>query len=163
MKRRKHILVVTGDGGHSKECLRLVELLGSADYHYSYVVVNYDNVTERKIQVRGPVYRLPGLGGKRSNALTDLAKYPFCAVLAAAVLLRSRPDAVVTTGPGVAVPVCLLARFFGVLILFVETGSRVRALSATGKLMRCVAHVYFVQWEELLPVAPGAIYAGRLF
>jgi UDP-N-acetylglucosamine:LPS N-acetylglucosamine transferase len=77
-------------------------------------------------------------------------------------LLRARPDAVLTTGPAVAVPVCLMARLLGVSVVFVETGSRIHGLSSTGRFMRRIASLYFVQWEDLRPLVPRAIFAGRL-
>jgi UDP-N-acetylglucosamine:LPS N-acetylglucosamine transferase len=79
------------------------------------------------------------------------------------VLRRVRPAAVLSTGPSVAVPICVLARLTGVRVIFVETGSRVTALSTTGRIMYRVAHLFFVQWPELLHECPRAIYAGRLF
>lgn len=161
--RLLHILVVMGEGGHSKECLRLIELLGATHYRYSYVLVAEDNVTESKLAVPGRVYRVRRPTGKDSHLWTDLLKAPLVVLQSAWALLRSRPDAVVTTGPAVAVPICVVARLAGIRVIFVETGSRIHHLSATGRLMRRVAHLYFVQWEELLPAAPSAIFAGRLF
>jgi UDP-N-acetylglucosamine:LPS N-acetylglucosamine transferase len=116
-----------------------------------------------KLRVPGPVYRVVRPGGKDAHLHTDLIKYPRCLAQAAAALLRARPDAVLSTGPAVAAPVGVVARLMGVRVIFVETGARIHALSKTGGFMRRLAHLYFVQWEELLPAAPRAVFAGRLF
>ena len=79
------------------------------------------------------------------------------------VLLTFRPNAVVSSGPSVAVPTCVLARLLGRRVIFVETGSRVTRLSTTGRIMYHVAHLYFVQWPDLQGHYPRAVYAGRLF
>jgi len=163
MKELLHILVVMGEGGHSTECLRLIDLLGTSKYRYSYVLVKEDNVTEDKIRVPGRVYRVIRPRSKGENFIVSVLKYALCQLQAAVGVLHIRPDAVLTTGPGVALPVCLAAKVIRAQILFVETGSRIHELSPTGTVMHHIADLYFVQWQELLSVAPRAIFAGRLF
>lgn len=157
-----HVLAILGEGGHTTECLSLVHLLGAERYRFSYVLVHGDEVSERKIRFPGKIYRVLRPGNVKTHPLTRFLKYPICTLEAIVALARSRPDAVLTTGPGVAVPVSLVARFFGSRIIYVESVARVRSLSKTGDLMRRIAHLFFVQWEELLPVVPGAIFAGRV-
>jgi beta-1,4-N-acetylglucosaminyltransferase len=158
-----HVLIVMGEGGHTKQCLRLVDLMGSAAYRYSYVLVAEDTVSESKIRVAGPVYRVVRPGCVKSGGLSRLATVPWSTFQAARLLWRIRPEAVVTAGPGVALPVCLAAKLMGAKIIFVESCSRVRGLSLTGRLMGPLADLFFVQWEELLAAAPRAVYAGRLY
>ena len=158
-----HVLVVMGEGGHTKQCLRLIELMGTTDYRYSYIVVAEDSVTESKLNAPGTVYRVTRPGSIKTSLFRRFVALPVCLVQSALVVLRVRPDAVLSTGPGVAVPVCLAAKLVGAQIIFVESFSRVRHLSLTGRLMRHLADLYFVQWEELRQSAPGAVYAGRLY
>ena len=49
-----HLLLVLGEGGHTKEMLRLADLLG-ASHRYSYVLVNDDQVSASKIAISGPI------------------------------------------------------------------------------------------------------------
>jgi hypothetical protein len=63
----------------------------------------------------------------------------------------------------VAVPVSVFAKLLGARIIYVESFSRVRRLSITGRLLRPLADLFFIQWEELRPAAPRAVYAGRLY
>jgi len=158
----KHLLLLLGEGGHSKEMLRLADLLGTG-YHYSYILVRDDEVSAAKITIPGPIYRLIRPRDKVHNIMLDTLKTVLCALQALVILLRSRPDAVITTGPGVAVPVCIVARLLRRKVIFIETGSRIHALSTTGRLLYRFADLFLVQWEELLPACPKAIYAGRLW
>ena len=158
-----HVLAVLGEGGHTKQCLRLIDLLGTTDYRYSYVLVVEDKLSEAQIRVPGPVYRVVRPGCVMSARWQRVLTVPLSIFQAAAVLRRARPDAVITAGPGVALPVCLMAKLMGTKVIFVESCSRVRELSLTGKLMRYLADLFFVQWEELLPAVPGAVFAGRLY
>ncbi|MFC2023130.1 PssD/Cps14F family polysaccharide biosynthesis glycosyltransferase [Chloroflexota bacterium] len=154
------ILVVLGGGGHSAELLRLVDLLGS-DYDYSYMISAIDTISEDKIGWKGPVYRVPLLLDKHARwRRLVLAIGP--SVRQLIVLLRARPKAILSTGSNIAVPISVFGRLLGVRIIYIETGSRVRTMSSTGKLMYRIAHQFFVQWEPLQEKYPRAIYAGRL-
>jgi beta-1,4-N-acetylglucosaminyltransferase len=160
-----HVVVVIGEGGHSKECLRLVDLMGRENYRFTYILESQDQVSRSQLRVPGPVHRVvrPTCVVKRHPA-KDSIKLIWCALQAATVLIRARPDALVSTGPAVVVPVSLVAKLLGARIYYIETGSRIHTLSTTGKIMRHIADHFFVQWEELLQAAPpGAIFAGRLF
>ncbi len=159
---KQTLLIALGEGGHTKEMLTLVDMLGDA-YEYAYIVVADDPISERKIRRPGPVYRVLRPRDKAHNLLRDGLKFVRSACQAWHILRQVRPAAVLSTGPSVAVPVCVLARLTRARVIFVETGSRVTALSTTGRIMYRVAHLFFVQWPELAAVYPRAIYAGRLF
>lgn len=158
----KHLCLVLGEGGHTKEMLRLADLLGS-DYHYSYILVRDDEVSASKITLPGPLYRVTRPRDKEHHALGDAAKTLLCAVQSLAILLRTRPDAVLSTGPGVALPALAAAKLLRRKVIFIETGSRIHALSTTGRMVYRFADLFFVQWQELLASCPRAIYAGRLW
>jgi UDP-N-acetylglucosamine:LPS N-acetylglucosamine transferase len=78
------------------------------------------------------------------------------------ILVRSKPRAILSTGPAISVPVSIIGKLFGKKIIFIETGSRVKNLSLTGRIMYRFADLFFIQWPQLQKVAPKAIYAGRL-
>jgi len=159
---RIRLLVILGEGGHTKEMLTLVDMLGD-DIAYGYIVIEDDEVSEHKIRRPGPVYRVRRPRDKAHHLLWDTLKTLHSGWQALRVLLRFRPQAVLSSGPSVAVPACVLARILGCRVIFVETGSRVSALSTTGRIIYRVAHLFFVQWPELESRYPKAIYAGRLF
>ncbi len=155
-------LIALGEGGHTKEMITLVDMLGD-DLEYAYMVVQDDVVSESKIRRPGPVYHVQRPRDKEHHLLRDMAKTARGLWQALRILRDYQPDVVLSTGPSVAVPVCIMARLLGKKVIFVETGSRVTALSTTGRIMYHVAHLFFVQWPELAEHYPRAIYAGRLF
>jgi UDP-N-acetylglucosamine:LPS N-acetylglucosamine transferase len=61
------------------------------------------------------------------------------------------------------VPVSLVGKALGAKVIHVESASRVRRLSLTGRILYPVADLFFVQWEGLRERYPRAIYAGRLW
>jgi beta-1,4-N-acetylglucosaminyltransferase len=154
------VLVVLGDGGHSTEMLRLLELLGPA-YEYVYMMWTADCTSEGRISWKGPVYRVPSpLGKHRSRRSPVRAIGPILKQLV--VLLRVRPKAILSLGANIAVPISVFGWLMGVKIIHVEGGARVHTMSASGKVMYRIAHLFFVQWEPLQKDYPRAIYAGRL-
>jgi UDP-N-acetylglucosamine:LPS N-acetylglucosamine transferase len=155
-------MVALGEGGHTKEMLTLVDMLGD-DLEYGYIIVEDDEVSEAKIRRPGKTYRVLRPRDKKHNLLGDLGKTAHSAWQSWRALRAFRPQAVLSSGPSVAVPVCILARVMGIKVIFVETGSRVTALSMTGRMMYRVANLFIVQWPELAERCPRAVYAGRLF
>jgi len=155
------VLVILGDGGHTRDTLKLVELLGPK-YEYSYLMCNYDQISEAKIKFPGPVYKAPPPRAKRHNLLKDVFSLLLCALQESIVLLQVRPKAILNGGAGIGVPISILGRLLGVKIIYLENSCRVYTLSASGKLLYHVVHLFFVQWKPLKEKYPKAIYAGRL-
>ena len=90
MKDLTRILVVMGEGGHSKECLQLVDLLGTDRYRFSYLLVREDEVTASKLRVPGPVYRVVRPGCEKDHSVIGaMVKYPLCALQAAPTCTRT--------------------------------------------------------------------------
>jgi glycosyltransferase involved in cell wall biosynthesis len=160
-QKRLKLLVVLGDGGHTTEMLKLVELLGS-NYAYSYMLADTDKISEGKIKFQGPVYRVPPPSKKHHRSWLNFWRVFGPAFAELRVLRQVRPQAILSTGAGIAVPIAAWGRLTGVKVIHVETGSRIYSMSLTGKLMYRLAHLFFVQWETLQKDYPKAIYAGRL-
>lgn len=79
------------------------------------------------------------------------------------VLKKERPDVMVSTGAGPAVPVALVGRLlFGLRVVFVETITRVEKPSLTGRIMYWVAHEFFYQWKSLGVYFPKGRHIGTL-
>jgi UDP-N-acetylglucosamine:LPS N-acetylglucosamine transferase len=156
------LLIVLGSGGHTKEMIRVVDLLGPA-YEYSYLVSADDELSVQKIKVPGPVFRVIRPRWKQTSLPIVALRTLVSAWQALVALLCTRPRAIISTGPGPAVPASVLAKLLGVKVIYIETGSRIFALSTSGKILYRIADLFFVQWPELLPICPRAIYAGRLW
>jgi beta-1,4-N-acetylglucosaminyltransferase len=156
------LMIVLGSGGHTKEMIRVVELLGDG-YRYCYLVAADDELSPLKIGAPGPVYRVMRPRWKSTSPLAVVWRTAMSTVQAVGALLRCRPRAILSTGPGPAVPASLLAKLLGIKVIYIETGSRVFALSASGKILYRFADLFFVQWPELQAQYPKAIYAGRLW
>jgi UDP-N-acetylglucosamine:LPS N-acetylglucosamine transferase len=82
--------------------------------------------------------------------------------LAARILPRERPDAIISTGAGVAVPFLYLGRLLGSRTVYIESMARITSLSLTGRLVYPAARDFFVQWPELDGFYSRARFKGQV-
>ncbi len=64
------------------------------------------------------------------------------------VLREFRPDVIVSTGAGVALPYFVLGRLRRTLTVYVEVYDRVETATLTGRLCRPFTRLMLVQWPE---------------
>ena len=84
-------------------------------------------------------------------------------VLAVRLVPRLRPDVVVSTGAGVAVPFAWITRLHGGRVVYIESVTRIDSISLSCRLIRPVAERTYVQWPETVPLVRGARHVGNLF
>jgi beta-1,4-N-acetylglucosaminyltransferase len=77
-----------------------------------------------------------------------------------AIFGSEKPDLMLSTGAGPAVPAAIIARLAGIPVIYVEASCAVRRLTMTGRLMRHLSDAFFVQWKALKAAAPWARYEG---
>lgn len=160
--RLTRLMIVLGSGGHTKEMIRLVDLLGD-HYSYAYIHCADDALSLLKIKNAGPVFSVIRPRMKVMSWPVIVARTLVAGLQSFRALVCFRPRAIISTGPGVAVPACILAKVLGIRVIYIETGSRVFALSSSGRILYRFADLFFVQWPELLAQHPRARYEGRLF
>ena len=77
--------------------------------------------------------------------------------------LKEKPQAVITTGTMVALPVCFLAKICRKKVIYIETFARVRDCTRAGKLMYKIADLFIYQWEYLEEFYPKGVYGGSIY
>ncbi|MFH1845470.1 MAG: PssD/Cps14F family polysaccharide biosynthesis glycosyltransferase [bacterium] len=155
-------LIVLGEGGHTKEMIQLADQLGP-DHQYSYLLVQGDDLSKGKITRQGPIHWARRPRDKTHNFILDSYKTIQCGWHAWRALRKEQPDAILSCGPSVGAPACLVAKLMGVKVIFVETGSRVTALSMTGKIVYRFADLFIVQWPQLAKNHSQAVFGGRFW
>src|SRR5262249_55753967 len=142
------LALVSSVGGHLTELLALSEAF--SDCELFWVINDWSPVLPAKVKA----YRVQH-AERDWRVLTNLVEF-------SAIFAREKPDAMLSTGAGIAVPAALVARAAGIPVLYVEATCAVKRLTLTGKLMRYLANVVFVQWRSLRRAAPWARYYGGL-
>lgn len=84
-------------------------------------------------------------------------------VLAWQTMTRFRPDVVVSTGAGVAVPFFWFHRHFGSSTVYLEVFDRVDSRTVTGRLCRPFADLFLVQWPEQQRLYPASVLLGKVW
>jgi beta-1,4-N-acetylglucosaminyltransferase len=159
------LLVVLGEGGHTRQMLQLLDQLGP-HYEYHYLLAAEDQLSAGKIRLPGPVYRI---GRPRSKVQGHTDSLPVAArhtlhslAQLIPIVWRVRPQAVLANGPSLAVPAALLGKLLGAAIIYVESASRVQRMSTSARIVYPFADLFIVQWPALQTRYRKAIYAGRL-
>jgi len=129
---------VTSHGGHLAEGKLIAEGL-KAD-HDVFFVTDSD---------------LPVGGEDRVYYVKSFVRNPFRVFVTAwqelRILIKERPDALVSTGAEVALPMFYMGKLiFRLPTVYVECSAQVVSPSLTGRLVYPVADMFLVQWEGLL-------------
>lgn len=82
--------------------------------------------------------------------------------LAVRVVRRTRPDLVVSSGAGVALPFFVTARLLRIPTVYVEVVDRIDSRTLTGRLCRPFSTRFLVQWPSQARLYRGAIEIGPL-
>ena len=155
------LLVVLGGGGHTTEMLRLVDLL-DPEHEYHYLLAREVEFSADKVKKAGEIHKVRRPRGIHDSLLATCVNSVVALAQIATVLLRVRPQAVLGCGPAISVLASAAGKLVGARAIYIETGSRVRTLSLSGKIMYHIADLFFVQWAPLKEKYAKAIYAGRL-
>ena len=83
-------------------------------------------------------------------------------ILSFKILNKERPDLIISTGAGIAVPFIYIAKIFKIKTIYIESLTRVEKLSLTGKLIYPIVDLLLVQWPELEKKYSKAKFKGQI-
>lgn len=92
--------------------------------------------------------------------IKNLIKNTFLAIK---VLIKEKPDLIVSSGAAVAVPFFYIGKILGAKLIYIEVFDRIDAPTMTGKMVYPITDKFIVQWEEMKKVYPKAINFGSIF
>jgi UDP-N-acetylglucosamine:LPS N-acetylglucosamine transferase len=82
--------------------------------------------------------------------------------LAWRLIRRHRPQVVVSSGAGVALPFFLIGRLFGARTIYVEVYDRIDLPTMTGKLCYPISNLFLLQWEQQRRFYKRGVVIGKL-
>lgn len=133
------ILLVCSTGGHFQA---LQQLRPFWEKHEQYWVTFRTESTEIALTDK----RVSWAFSPTNRNIPNLVRNLF---LAGKILWQERPDLVLTTGAGVAVPFIVLAKILGSETAFVESFTRIKELSLSARLVLPFLDNLYVQWPQL--------------
>lgn len=148
--RRPRVLAVASGGGHWVQLLRLRPAFEGAAVHYATV-----DPSARDAVAPAPVHLYPD-----ANRDTKL-RLILTALRLALIVLRVRPDVVVSTGAAGGYLAIRIARLLGARTVFLDSIANTRQLSVSARLAQRVADVVLSQWPAVA-ARSGARYHGAV-
>src|SRR5438132_3310580 len=132
------VCLVSTVGGHLAQ---LEAIAPAADGHDCYLVT---------VPSPHATYALPGI--RRyfvRQVLRNPVNFLFNFVQSVWILLKERPQVIITTGAGDALPTVFLGAALGSMVVFIESLARVRAPSLFGRIVHRWCDTILIQWPEL--------------
>lgn len=162
--RQLRILVTVVSGGMLWQSQSLMDRLGGG-FRYSWVTALDDYRTiqgrfpDRNVEVM-PFPSSTGLVTARQKLLAPV----FSLWRAAGLVYRLRPDAIVSLGTCLAIPLFFWGRLCGAKTVFIESITRVTQLSMTGRIVLGLrlADRFYVQWPDLAGKYRRTVYRGSV-
>ena len=145
------LALVTSTGGH---LLEMVNLKPAWEGHERFFVTFPLEDAKTLLQDERVVWAYH----PTNRSLKNLGRNTW---LAWKVLRKERPDVVVSTGAGVAVPFLWIGKLLGMKTVYLECITRIHSVSMAGKMILPVVDKFYGQWEEIAELHRKIDYEGR--
>lgn len=151
---RKKICFAASSGGHYEQLLMLMPLIEKYD---SFVLTEK---TQYNSKINKKTYHLNQVNRKEKKFILS-----FVINLIKSVYIYSieKPDIIITTGVLSIIPMCLICKFFGKKLIYIESYAKVSSPTKTGSFLYKYADRFYVQWESMLKFYPKATYVGGIY
>lgn len=154
-KKKLKICFAASSGGHYEQLMMLKPLM---EKYESFIVTEKTlykaSVKEKKIYYMHQVNRRESLF--TIWMLMNLVHSMF-------IMMRERPNVVITTGVLAMIPISLLVKLTGGKLIYIESFAKVTSPTKTGKLLYKFADQFYVQWEPMKKIYPNAIFLGGIY
>jgi UDP-N-acetylglucosamine:LPS N-acetylglucosamine transferase len=132
------ICFVTSSGGHLTHLIQLKEWWKDKERFW----VTFDKEDSRSI-----------LNGERkywcyfptNRNIKNLIKNTFLAIK---VLIKEKPDLIISTGAAPAIPFFYIGKLLGAKVVYIEVYDRIDKPTITGKIVHPISDLFILQWEE---------------
>ncbi|MBN1795989.1 MAG: hypothetical protein JW804_04890 [Sedimentisphaerales bacterium] len=146
------ICLVASAGGHMSQLLKLRKSWSN----YETICVTTSDMVSKELSESQKIYAVGECN--RENLLRVVVVFFRCLK----IILRERPDVLISTGAAVGCICCWLAKFIGAKIIWIDSITNVDRLSLSGRLVHKIADLLLVQWPELAACYRKAEYLGTL-
>jgi UDP-N-acetylglucosamine:LPS N-acetylglucosamine transferase len=145
------LLAVASGGGHWVQLLRLRPAFVGSETAYATVDAAYR----------------PDVGADRFHIVPDATRWERLALLRLAlrmawIVLRERPDVVITTGAAPGYFALLFGRLLGARTVWLDSMANVDRLSLAGEKAQRFADMWMTQWPDLAMSSEGPIFRGSV-
>ncbi len=147
------IALPTSAGGHLTE---LMQIKGATNEYETFFITVKRKDTE-ELYKKEKVYFVEDTGRDPIALIKNI-------VQSLKILLKEKPDVIITTGAGAAIPSCMIGKFMGAKLLYIESYCRAKSKSWSGVILYPFADIFLVQWESMVQkYGKKARYWGGVF
>jgi len=146
----KKILAIASYGGHWIQLMRLKPVFDQHDT--VYISTHADAKSHIEHQHFSSV--------SEANANSPI-KTGLCAIKIATIILRQRPDVIISTGAAPGFLCIFLGKLFGAQTIWIDSLANAETPSLSGLKARQWSDYWFLQWEDLA-LKHNALYLGQV-
>ena len=156
MGKKKKICLIANGGGHYEQIRQLKEVYDK--YDCFYVVMKTDATKNAKEKTHFIIENT------HSNEFIFLLRSIIILFQSLYIILKEKPDVIISTGAGATVPLCVLAKkVFKKKLIFIESFAKRESPTKTGLKMYEMADLFIVQWDSMLKFYPDAVVGGWIY
>lgn len=161
MTKRPKVLAIASAGGHWVQLLRLLPAWDGCDITYvstkEYCKKEVEDLAKSRGQAPPAFYAIPDV-----NRWSGKVSLLVCACRVAFIVLRARPDVVVTTGALPGLIGLVAATPLGARRIWVDSIANVEKLSLSGRKAKRFATLWMTQWDHVAEQDPDLTYRGSV-
>jgi UDP-N-acetylglucosamine:LPS N-acetylglucosamine transferase len=146
------ICIAASSGGHLSQMLKLAD---SWQGYETFYITTLEVVRE-KLQKLSRVYVVGECNHKRPVRVMKVM------IRCIKVVLRERPDVVMSTGAAAGCMACFIAKLLGAKIIWIDSITNVERISLSGRMVRRIADLFLVQWPDLASQYESVEYVGEV-
>lgn len=150
--QKMKICLAASAGGHLTQLLKPSESWQG----YETFCVTTSDVVREKLQKYGKAYTVGECN--REHPLRVILVLMRCIN----VILHERPDVVISSGAAVGCILCFLGKLLSAKIVWIDSIANVERISLSGRMVRHIADLFFVQWPELAGQYSNVEYVGAV-
>jgi len=146
------VCLIASAGGHLKEILQLKKWYANKEHYF----VTFKREDGKSLAKKEKTYFV------KCPARNPL-KFVLNFFQSFKILIKERPDVIISTGADAALATCYLAKLFGKKVIYIESFCRPSKPSITGKLVYPIADLFIYQWKEVGKNYPKGKFGGSIF
>lgn len=150
----KKVLFVSSAGGHLAQLMQFSKLFDKYDYLIVTERIPSSLVLDKFYSVSFVKKREGGRG------VGFWLVFIFNAFISLKIILKYKPDVIVTTGSYIAIPFLIYGKIFRIKSVFLLSYARILSKAKSANIAYYLADVFIVQWESALKNYKKAIYLG---
>lgn len=155
-KKELKVCLVCSSGGHLAQMKQIFPIINKKN---SFLVTE-SNKTTQEIKSYIKTYYLCQQERKNIfflfNFIKNISKSLF-------ILIRERPNVIISTGAGASIPLLILGKVLRAKIIYIESFAKISSPTITGRIVYPIANQFYVQWPNMKKFYPKALYRGKIY